>query len=74
MAKPEVGYEVTQQGKVAGELEWAWPDLRLGLTVEALSPLVQAQLQEEGWTIWTRREAEADMETVKSVLLRRAEP
>lgn len=73
-AKPEVGYEVTQQGKVAGELEWAWPDLRLGLTIEALSPLVQAQLQEEGWIIWTRREAEANMETVKSVLLRRSEP
>ena len=73
-AKPEVGYEVTQQGKVAGELEWAWPDLRLGLTLEALSPRVQARLQEEGWTIWTRREAEANMETVKSVLLRRSEP
>ena len=62
IAVPEVGYEVVDElGCVVGELELAWPDRAIGVTIQ------DAELP-VGWRVWTAEQAAASPGALESAL------
>ncbi|GGO65379.1 DUF3883 domain-containing protein [Bowmanella pacifica] len=56
LAMPEVGFEISNsQFEVIAELEFAWPELQIGVILE------EPEEQIDGWTLYSVEEVEADI-------------
>ncbi len=70
---PEVGWELMQAGRVVAEVELAWPDLRVGVLLEAVPDALHQQLVQDGWTLVQVDKGETDAADLITVLHRESE-
>ena len=65
---PEVGWEELASGEVFVELELAWPDGRIGISLAPLPAPEKRRMQAGDWSLFSLEEAQDQIEELRSIL------
>ena len=65
---PEVGWEELASGEVFVELELAWPDGRIGISLAPLPEPEKRRMQAGDWLLFSLEEARDQIEELRSIL------
>ncbi len=65
---PEVGWEELASGEVFVELELAWPDGRIGISLAPLPEPEKRRMQAGDWLLFSLEEAQDQIEELRSIM------
>ena len=65
---PDVGWEELASGEVFVELELAWPDGRIGISLAPLPEPEKRRMQAGDWILFSLEEARDQIEELRSIL------